>query len=126
MSSAEVPGDEPIAAREPFDDGLQPERTALSWRRTGLALLAGSLAATRIVPEVLPTWTVLPAGFGIAVSVFVLVAAQLRYRSIHAALTASGSAEVPLHGGGLQAAVAGLTVAGGIGALIVALTAALG
>jgi uncharacterized membrane protein YidH (DUF202 family) len=104
----------------PFDDGLQPERTALAWRRTGLALLAGSLAATRILPEVLPTWTVVPAGFGIAVSVVVLVAAHLRYRAVHAALTAAESAEVPLHGGGLPALVAAFTALGGLGALVVA------
>jgi uncharacterized membrane protein YidH (DUF202 family) len=103
----------------PFDDGLQPERTALSWRRTGLALLAGSLGATRLLQEILPDWTVVPAGFGIAASLAVLVAAHLRYRAVHLALTSSESAEVPLHGGALPAAVAGLIVAGGLAALAV-------
>lgn len=102
-----------------FDDGLQPERTALSWRRTGLALLGASSGAARILPEILPVWTVVPAGLGIAISFGVLVAAHRRYRRVHAALTSSESAEIPLHGGGLPAVVAALVAAGGIGAMLV-------
>ncbi|MBO0881189.1 MAG: DUF202 domain-containing protein, partial [Mycobacterium sp.] len=102
-----------------FDDGLQPERTALSWRRTGLALLGASSGAARVLPEILPVWTVVPAGLGIVISFGVLVAAHRRYRAVHAALTSSESAEMPLHGGGLPAVVAALVAAGGLGAMVV-------
>lgn len=108
-------------ARAPFDDGLQPERTALAWRRTGLALLAGSLGATRVLPDVLPIWTVVPAGLGTVVSLGVLIAAHLRYRRVHASL--ASSADVPAHGGALPAVVAGLSLAGAIGALLATLIA---
>lgn len=36
------------AATGPWDAGLQPERTALAWQRTGLAVVAASLVAFRV------------------------------------------------------------------------------
>lgn len=108
----------------PFDDGLQPERTALAWRRTGLALLGGSLLAARILSALLPMWTLVPAGLGIAGAVGVLITAHLRYRRVHLALTSSaGTGGSLLHGGGLNFAVAALTTAVGVGALVVAVAA---
>lgn len=69
-----------------YDAGLQPERTALAWRRTALALAAGSLVAVRVVPALTGPWALLPTGAGLALAVAILVLAHLRYRRLHRAL----------------------------------------
>ena len=43
-----------------WDPGLQPERTALAWRRLGLTLLALALAALRFAWPILGAWALLP------------------------------------------------------------------
>jgi uncharacterized membrane protein YidH (DUF202 family) len=92
----------------PFDPGLQPERTALAWRRTGLALTVGSLVAFRILPPVLGTWAFAPAGVGLALSVSVLVIAHRRHVTVHRLLTSAETDRVLLPGGGLLAFVAAM------------------
>lgn len=111
------------AQRALFDKGLQPERTALAWRRTALALEVASLGATRVLPGLLGAWAVIPAGLGVALSVWVLVLAHRRHVCAHRILTGSATDPVTLHGGALPAAVAGLTLAIGCTALIIAVTA---
>lgn len=108
-----------------FDAGLQPERTALAWRRTALALTAAALVAVRILPEVFGIWAVVPAGLGLAAAVGVLVAAHHRHVVVHRTLVGSDSDRVPLPAGALLAVVTGLVVAGGLAALVVALVGAL-
>lgn len=105
----------------PFDAGLQPERTALAWRRTALAVAVGSLAALRILPEVLGPWALIPTALGAAVSLVALVATQRRYRRMHTILTASDSDRVALSGGLLPALITAATMAGGIMALVAAI-----
>lgn len=60
--------------------GLQPERTALAWFRTGLALSAGSVVVTRTFVELVGIWAVVPAVVGGAASVGVIIVAVGRYR----------------------------------------------
>ena len=72
-----------------FDPGLQPERTALAWRRTALALAGGSVVIMRILPGVIGG-AALALGFaGLALALIVLVGSHRRYRRQHRALTSA-------------------------------------
>lgn len=117
-------GDDAATDNRPAPDGLQPERTALAWRRTGLALIAGSLAAVRVLPDVLGNWAVIPSAAGIALAVFIVATAQLRYRRVLTALRSQQPDIAPTYGGALPLLVSGLVVVGGIFALIGAVAAA--
>ena len=112
----------PERERHLFDPGLQPERTALAWRRTGLALTVAALVAMRILPEVLGAWAVVPAGLGLAAALWVLIAAHRRHVTAHRTLVDADTDRVPLPSGALPFAVAVLVVTGGVaaGAVVVA------
>jgi putative membrane protein len=79
----------PASAVRPWDPGLQPERTALAWRRTGLALTVGSLIGLRVLPPLLGPAAYLLAGLGVVASLAVLAAAHRRYRRVHRLLLAA-------------------------------------
>lgn len=91
---------------EIFDEGMQAERTALSWRRAGLSMCVGALAAMRIFPAVIGPIAFVPAGIGLALALVVLFSAQVRYRRDHAALMAGAGEHPQLSGGGLVALTA--------------------
>jgi uncharacterized membrane protein YidH (DUF202 family) len=96
-----------------FDPGMQPERTALAWRRTALAMGVGSIVSLRVFPLALGPWALLPTAIAVVIAVVVFVFAQARYRRNHRALTGDrepGSA-VELAGGGMVALVALATLA---------------
>jgi putative membrane protein len=95
-----------------FDPGMQPERTALAWRRTALAMGVGSIAALRVFPLAFGAWALIPAGIAVAIAVAVFVLAQLRYRRNHRALTGQRDADAPvvLAGGGMVAIAAVATL----------------
>lgn len=106
-----------------FDTGLQPERTALAWRRTGLALLAGSLVGSRILPQLLGPWAALLGLVGVTAAALLLIGIHRRYRDHHGSLMERGD-RVPLAGGWLMAAVALFSLgAGVVSALVVAAVA---
>ena len=73
-----------------FDPGLQPERTALAWRRTALALVAGSLAGARLLAPQLGAGAVLLGLAGAGCGVWAWVAAGRRGRAVERALRRSG------------------------------------
>lgn len=71
----------------PFDPGLQPERTALAWRRTALTFALSPLLAARLLA---PQFGLLAAGaalFGLALGTFVGVTSWVRYRALYNSLT---------------------------------------
>lgn len=61
------------------DPGLQPERTALAWRRTTLALIGLSLGATRLTWHVLGPFALGFAVAGVALGAWLTAHEQKRY-----------------------------------------------
>ena len=101
----------------PFDPGLQPERTALAWRRTALSLAVGSLAAGRVLePVSRAAW--LLAAVGVALGFGMLAAARRRAVLIDRALDADRDLTSG-PGAGLIAATAAVAVLIGIAGLAV-------
>jgi len=105
----------------PFDIGLQPERTALAWRRTALALAVGALVGVRVLPAVLGAWALVPAGAGLVLALLVLVASHRRYSTQHRLLTSAASDRIPLSDGRLPALVAAAALLAGAASLILVL-----
>lgn len=66
-----------------FDEGLQLERTTLSWQRTLLALVVGSLAAARGLQPLLGDASWLIAGLGVAAGIGGSILARRRYVVAH-------------------------------------------
>jgi hypothetical protein len=75
-----------------FDPGLQPERTALAWRRTALSIAVGSLVSLRVLMDAFGSagWWVL-ALIGLAFTGWMWRVAQKRYRSFVVGLSESAS-----------------------------------
>jgi ABC-type spermidine/putrescine transport system permease subunit II len=94
----------------PRPPGLQPERTELAWRRTGLAVATASAIGSRALEPVLGTAAVALGTLGLVLAVVILAGAGRRAR--RHSITGSP-------GGGLLAAVVVASVAVGIAALVV-------
>lgn len=69
------------SARRPADDGLQPERTALSWSRTSLGALGnGALLLLRDLHDYTGALRLLPAGLAVLIAVGTYLVAWQRQR----------------------------------------------
>jgi putative membrane protein len=102
----------------PFDPGLQPERTALAWRRSALTLSVGSLAAGRVLEPALGGASWLLAVVGVVLGLGLLLAARRRAAAVGRSLQAHGNlAAGP--GARLQASFAAVAVlVGGVGLVV--------
>ena len=117
--SAEHPGPPP---RRLYDPGLQPERTALAWRRTALSLLVASLGAARILPTQLGAGAVV---LGLAGAVWAVVIHHLAGRRARRATTRLldiGDLAHPDSAGRLLAGTAAVAVVLGLGGLALVLS----
>lgn len=103
----------------PFDPGLQPERVALSWQRTALAIAVGSLIFGRILSSTLGLWAVLPMVAGLVMAAVLGMRSQRRYTHHHRTLT-SGIGMIA--DGRLNAALALFVLGGGIFSLVMVLS----
>jgi uncharacterized membrane protein YidH (DUF202 family) len=63
-----------------FDPGLQPERTALAWRRTVLALAVGAIVALRLLNPVLGLWSTVIGLTGLVLAATLWVLSTRRAR----------------------------------------------
>lgn len=106
-------------ASRPFDVGLQPERTALAWRRTALALVVAAVVGIRVLPIMLGEWAIIPAGAGIALAVAILFASHHRYHTQHQRLTTATTDRIALPDGTLLALVASTTLLAGLACIAV-------
>jgi lysylphosphatidylglycerol synthetase-like protein (DUF2156 family) len=87
-----------VSGQTLFDPGLQPERTALAWRRTALTLAIGAVVSFLLLPPVLGVWSIAVGVAGLLFSAATWILAGRRaHRVQKALLTSSG----PLPGGGL-------------------------
>jgi putative membrane protein len=104
-----------------FDPGMQPERTALAWRRTAISMGAGALVALRIFAPAIGGWAIVSAVLAFVIAVVVFAAAELRYRRNHRALVADrdSDARVVLAGGALIALTAAAALAFGLLAAVI-------
>lgn len=108
----------------PFDEGLQPERTALSWQRTTLAFAVGFLLAARLFANVLGPASYLFVAVGLVVMAGLFVLGYRRYRAAHRILVTAETAHVRLPGAmplfAVAAAVFGLALCGLVLAMLAA------
>jgi hypothetical protein len=102
-----------------FDPGLQPERTALAWRRTALTLGAGSIITFRLLAPSLGAWSIGAGAAGLAFAAVTWVLGERRARRTRDVLLSSAG---HLPGGGLALSLSiVVTGAAGAGLLTVAL-----
>lgn len=86
-----------------LDEGLQPERTRLAWRRTCLAAVTGAVVAVRLLPEVMGPVGLVVAALALLGAAVLAVLADRRARQV--AQVFRGGARPP--GAGVLSLLAG-------------------
>ena len=76
---------------QPFDPGLQPERTLLAWRRSSLALGLACVVGARYATPDLGALAVILGALGAIAAVASYALAARRYRRTHQGLVATGT-----------------------------------
>ncbi|MCI2238695.1 DUF202 domain-containing protein [Paenibacillus sp. TRM 82003] len=114
---ADDPGGGPAEPQRIFDAGLQPERTALAWRRTALSLVVAGLGAARLLLPQLGAGAVVLGLFTAATGAVVHVLASRRARRTTARLLASGDLDHPAASAHLIATTAAACALIGLGGL---------
>ena len=71
---------------DPWDAGVQNERTALAWQRTGLALFGATVVAGRLGMRHWPVATALALAPSLVLSLVLMRLSGQRYRRAQAAL----------------------------------------
>lgn len=112
-------------AQRPFDQGLQLERTALSWRRTVLALAAAAFAGAKVLFGPLGYAAVIVGGAGLVLALLLYVLSGRRYLREHRRLTRTGEGHAPLPGAGTLALCSAMVAVAGVLALTYVLMAAI-
>ena len=109
-----------MSATRVFDAGLQPERTQLSWRRTALSVVIGSVVSLRVLPVILddPGWYA-PGIVGVAFAAWMWITGNARYREFNAQLRSER--EPIARGAAALAVLAAFTVGVGLLALVAVL-----
>jgi uncharacterized membrane protein YidH (DUF202 family) len=102
---------------QPFDVGLQTERTLLAWRRTCLSTAGISAAAVRFTVADIGVVAVFVGGAAFALSVAAWVVATYRYRRVHRSLTAGRADWVS--GGSMVAVTAVATILMAVLAIVI-------
>lgn len=102
---------------ERSDPGLQPERTALAWRRSTLSLVAGGALALRFLPPQLGPWSLAIGVLGLLAGGAIWAAGAARARRLRHAVDAGR----PLPGGLLIALLAGTIALAAAAALVLSL-----
>lgn len=97
-----------------FDPGLQPERTALAWRRTALAVTVGAAVGARLLAPALGPAALVAGVLGVAAGVLLLVASGRRGRRTAASLREHGDLSAGPGGADLALTAAGCALAGAV------------
>ena len=103
-----------------YDEGLQPERTELAWRRTALSFGVASLVGFRVISDAIgnPSWSIATL-FAIVVAGAIWLGARRRHLQTNGALSTGRAEDLP--SGALPLVVASLTAAVAVGGLVATL-----